>query len=151
MTLTNLTLDLNIIIRFFSQFARGSLSRVYIWMRTEWECGMRKRCKRLIWMCYLGEANSIRLCHEHLANSQTLSINGWYFKGHSLMIHLDVNKHDSLPSNRVYLLPRWMPNNVRMYREQNANVACENDANIWCRCVTKVKQTAFGYVAANAE
>ncbi len=29
-------------------------------------------------------------------------------------------------------------------REQNANAAFENDANVWCWCVTEARQTAFG-------
>ncbi len=30
--------------------------------------------------------------------------------------------------------------------EQNANAACENDANVWCRCIPEARQTAFGFV-----
>ncbi len=29
-------------------------------------------------------------------------------------------------------------------REQNANAACENDANVRCRRIPEAKQTAFG-------
>ncbi len=50
------------------------------------------------YICYLGEANSIRLCDEHSVNSQTLSISYRYFKGNSHMIRLDVDVRDSFNS-----------------------------------------------------
>ncbi len=49
-------------------------------------------------MCYRGEANSLRLCDECLANSRALSVNCWSFNGNSQTIHLDVDVHNSFNS-----------------------------------------------------
>ncbi len=84
-----------------------------------------------VWRMFGEQLNAI-------ANSRMLSVNCWYFKGNSHTIRLDVYVHDSFllhsamywhlknaanlfaltneqTGNRVYSLPRWMPNNVRMY------------------------------------
>ncbi len=71
-------------------FPNKLLSRVHTWKRTEWkyECGMRKQSDRLMQTCYRGEANSIWLCEEHLANGRKPSIHCRYFKGNSHSICL---------------------------------------------------------------
>ncbi len=84
-----------------------ALSCVYIGMRTECKRkrSMRKRCERSMQMYSWGEANSIRLCDECLANSRMLSIICRYIKGNLHTIRLC----------RVVSLPRRMPNNLQTY------------------------------------
>ncbi len=89
------------------------LSQVYIGMRTERKCGIRKRWERLMQTHYRGEANNIQLCAKcstnsrMLSNSGMLSVNCRYIKGNLRQCTICLCGVDSLP--------RGMPNNLQIY------------------------------------